>query len=448
MTLAQDHLSNLGVPIGFEEGSYEKEDAIRLLQGHPIDPVTADAIHSRMAASAGTQLISLLEDAVPGGRWQDRLLVRTLPFGESSASFLSFEDDSYAILVSRALQESLIRMANVLVYFDLATSLARLSLRRKKKERRNLEATTRITALLRCLVLGQRMTGRAPEALAVLDRESFQYAGELAISGVMFVIAHELAHIVLQHVDSSMESFRGDPKISISKIQELQADDWALNCLTELLGDGAGRWGRKGMTSHEIALWAAFLGLIATQVTEQAVYVRRNRTHPEAWVRWAVLEEKDEDADKRTNALRLSFLFATVGATKLDESFPSEAWSSLWRDRELTVAGDLTSATLQSWDYLQTCPLDELLDQAKRSATSKGMTFLEDVAECDLSLALSRIGVSNRRAERLLDPSSALDFSSLRKAIEDADSLAERDEGIFTIAATRLAVSRLEERSA
>lgn len=447
MTLALEHLNKLGVPSTFE-GRYTQEEAVKLLQGHPLDSAKADVIHAKLAAIAGVQLTGLLEKAMPGVRWRERVLVRTLPFGESSASFLSFEDDSHAILVSKALQESLIRMANVLVYFDCATSLARRSLRRKTRERRNLEAATRVTALLRYMVLGQRMTGRAPSALAVLDDESFKYAGEIVGSAVMFIVAHELAHIAHNHVSASTQPYNASGKTSIGEVQELQADHWAVNCIADLL-DRGDSLKVNGMSSRELALWSAFLGLFATQLTEQAIYVRRNRTHPEAWARWAVLEQLNEKSEERAETLRLAFMCAVLGATKLDEQLPSEAWKFLWTDEQLTTEEGITPKILQAWDLRQTCPLDQLLPEARRLATPTGLTFLKELAAGELALALSRIGIPDRRLGRILDTGSALEFSTLRKAIEEASgTLASEEKEVFSVAAVRLASNQLrsEER--
>jgi hypothetical protein len=444
LTLALEHLNKLGVPSTFE-GDYSRNDAVRLLQGHSIDPVKADLIHAKLAAIVGVQLTDLLEARVSrsGLGWRDRLVVRTLPYGESSASFLSFEDGSHAILVSRALQEGLIRMANALVYFDVATSLARLSFRRKTKERKNLDAATRVTALLRYLLLGHRMRGKTPRALAVLDRKSFQYAGEIAVSAVRFVVAHELAHIAHNHVSSSVEPYGSGQKVSVSEIQELQADDWAMRCVADLLDHDSDH--RQGAPPKGMALWAAFLGLIATQITEQSIYIRRNRSHPEAWARWAVLEKQDE-SDERTSALRLAFMAASIGATKLDEQLPPELWGILWKNQELTVEESITPQTLQRWDFLQTCPIEELLVEARRQATPQGLAFLEEVNVGELPLALSRVGISDRRLARMLDPSSALEFSTLRSAIADvAASLVEGDQQLYVVAAVRVAAEYLRK---
>ncbi len=235
--LAQEHLLSLGVSSTVDH-EYTEEDAIAVLQGRTADPAVADTIHSKLAWVVGVQVVGFINKELPKLRWtSDRVLVRTLLDGESAARPLSFPDGSHAVLVSRALQESLICIANVLEYFDVSSGLARLSLRRRKREQLSFETTAHVTAILRYLLLGQRMTGRAPQAPARLDRHSIDIAGKMAAGAVMFVVAHELAHIAYGHTGSSSTPYGPDGKVTVGELQELQADSWALNCLKKHMAD-------------------------------------------------------------------------------------------------------------------------------------------------------------------------------------------------------------------
>jgi hypothetical protein len=374
LSLAQEHLRRLGVPTTLDS-SYSREDAVRMLQGRAVDPAVEDTLHTKLAWVIGAQLIGHIDKRHPALRWTpDRVAVRTLFDGEASASFLSFSDGSHVVLLSRALQENLICVANVLEYFDVSTAVARLSFRRGKRKQLMVESASRVAAILRYL-LGHRMNGKAPPVPATLDQRSFDIAGNMATGAVMFVVAHEIAHIAHGHEAVRAQPNGADGETTVDELQELQADAWALNFLTELMADDP--------APENMALWCAFIALFAMEMTEQAVYVRRNRTHPEAWSRWATLETLAGEPDERTRALRLALLSAFAGASKLDEPFPDQLWPLLWKDQLLSVDSAITAETLSHWDYLHTCPLEPLTVQAERSATDAGRTLMQTVARMD-----------------------------------------------------------------
>jgi hypothetical protein len=444
MTLALEQLEKLGIPRQLE-ASYSREDAVAVLRGQAKDPAAIDAVHAKLALNAGAQLLNLLIKDAEGLEWlRDRIACRTLLFGESSASFLSFPDDSHAILVSRALQESLVGMANILVYLDVSTGLANTYLRRRKRRRASEESVGRVSGALRYLLLGQRMTGRAPRTPAALDEESFQFAGRIAVGAVMFVIAHEIAHIVHGHTESSTRAYREKGGASISEAQELQADSWALNLLMRLF-DIDSQEAPGGMQPSEVALWSAFTAIFATQITEKAIYVRRSRTHPEAWARWAVLEKQVPGSEERADSLRLAFMMSAAGAMKFDERFPDDLWPLLWSDPMLGIDEVVDLATLESWDRLNTGPLDELVSDTEPMLTSDGQTLVGALREGSIAGGLSRIGVPDPRLARILDPSLALEFSTLKGVVEKTSpALTSGDPDAFAVVAARLAATHLE----
>jgi len=418
-------------------GPYAKEDAVRVLQGRAVESTVRDTLHNKLAWIVGVQLVGHLNQRFPQLQWtHDRVAVRTLMDGEASASFLSFPDGSHAMLVSRARQENLICMANVVEYLDISTALARLSFRRTKREREKFESGARVTAILRYLLLGHRMTGTAPPAPAQLDKRSFDIAGKMAAGALMFVVAHEIAHIAHGHETVALTSQGSDGPVTVSELQELQADVWALNFLTEVMADDP--------APENIVLWCAFIALFAMHVTEQALYVRRNRTHPEAWARWALLEELAGKADDRTERLRREFITAVIVASNLTESFQEEVWPLLWQDEMLSVAPLTTEATLVRWDHLHTSHIDELAAKAELSATADGKMVLRSLRSGDLEGVFGQIVPSSRRRHALLNPGTALGFATLRQAFDDAPTrLSNGDQTEFSVVAARIAAQHL-----
>jgi Zn-dependent peptidase ImmA (M78 family) len=436
-SLAQQHLKLLGVPSSISQ-TYTEEDALRVLQGREVAPAIADTIHNKLSWLVGIQVVGFINNKSPQLRWtSNRVLVRTLPEGESSARPLSFPDGSHAILFGRSLQESLICMANVIEYLDVAIGLSRLSFRRRKRERLGFETSARVTAVLRYLLLGQRMNGRLPPAPAQLDRESTEIAGKIAAGAGMFVVAHELGHIAYCHTEAPTAPNADDGKVTTSEVQELQADNWALGVLTQMMTPDEPE-------PESMALWCAFIGLFATYITEQAIYVRRGGTHPEAWARWALLEKTAKECDERTQRLRAAFMATVAGAIKLDEEFPMHLWQLLRKDEALTIMPSATDDTIMSWDRLQATPLDALVATARQAATREGDELLDLLENGDLRGALGMIVPSEKKRARMLDESLALEFSTLRRAIADAPTtLVSREQESFSVAGARLAARQL-----
>jgi hypothetical protein len=439
---AVEYLQTLGIQTD-AGGSYTPDEAMRVLQGRPVEPPVADIVHGKLARVAGQQLLGLLIKDAPELEWiRPRIVVGTLLSGESSASFRSLPDDSHAVLVSRALQENFIDIANVLVYFDLRTKPLGMSLRRRKQKKANMEAAGRVTSTLRYLILGRRMSGRTLRTPATLDRQSLYFAGQIALGAVMFVIAHELAHIVHGDSESSSQAYDAEGKTSISEVQELRADNWALALLTRLFSVDAAY---PGMPPEEIALWSAFTAIFATQITERALYVRRNRTHPEAWARWAVLQEHSPKSDPRTESLRLGFQAGLAGAMKFDESFPEELWPLLWEDKMLSVDEEVNIEKIREWDRLNSCPIRQLVEEVEETVTPAGEALIGSLRRGEVAAGFGDLGIPERRLERILDPSLALEFSTLRGVLLDAPTLLTNgDSDTFSVAGVRLAAEHLE----
>ncbi|HTA14950.1 MAG TPA: hypothetical protein VK781_08850 [Solirubrobacteraceae bacterium] len=436
-SLAQQHLTLLGVPSSIDQ-AYTEGDALRVLQGREVAPGVADTLHLKLGWLVGIQVVGFINNKAPKLRWtSNRVLVRTLSEGESSARPLSFPDGSHAILLGQSLQESIICTANVIEYLDVASGLARLSVRRRKQERLGFEASSRVTAVLRYLLLGQRMTGRLPPAPARLDRQSTEIAGKMAAGAAMFVVAHELGHITHGHTMTPTTPHAETGKMTTSELQELQADNWALGVLTQMMAPDEPE-------PESMALWCAFIGLFATYITEQAIYARRSGTHPEAWARWAVLERTSKECDERTQRLRAAFMANTAGAIKLDEELPTELWQLLRKDEALTISPSATNDTIMGWDRLQATPLDELVATARQAATRDGEELLNLLENGDLQGALGLVVPSEKRRARMLDETLTLEFSTLRQAIANAPTtLVSRKQELFSVAGARLAARML-----
>jgi hypothetical protein len=432
-SLAREHLDRLGIPATL--GYYRPEDVQRVLQGRAVDPKVRDTIHDKLAWIVGAQLVGHIASQDPdlgsGAGW---VVVRTIDYGELSASFLPFSDSSHVVLVSRMFQELLISMANIVEYYDVSLALARLSLRSTKRERLRFEAATRMAGMLRYLVLSQRLTGKTPSAVVTLDSRSAEVAGQLAAAALMFVVAHEIGHISMRHGVASAEPYRAGDSITTSEVQELLADNYAQDFLGDFMA------GDPGMV-----LWSAFIALFARQMIETATYIRRSRTQTRAFVRWDVLERRAGEQNRSNDLLRLAIMGGVVAALTRDEPFLQDQWALMWEDDMLAIDPALTPETLANWDRLQTCPLDQLASEGEQTATRAGKMLFDDLRRGDMSNALKMLGLQPRVQAEMLDRSSPLSFFALKHAIEAAPTLLTRgDLFIFSVAGARLAAEHLK----
>lgn len=433
-TLAQEWLERLGVWARPEQ-TYSQDEALRVLQGRPVDPVVADVIHDKLSWVTGVQVLGHLRRTEPGlGSWLDRIEIRTLRDSESSASCKTFPDGSQVIVVSRALQESVITMANAVVYFDVATAVARVAWRRRKRDERVRDEIARVLAILRCLLIVQRTTGRAPLVSTQLDDRSTMVAGQMAAGAMMFILAHELGHLVHGHGGPSAPQVG---TITDPQTRELQVDFWSLGYLRELLKDDA---------TQTDSLWSAFIALFAMHMTEEALTVRRSRTHPEAWARWATMDKMMErQTESRVEAMRAGVMAAIGGAMQLDEALPENLWAPIWQDERLRMPKELTQEVLSTWDRLQTCPLAALLDEAERASTVNGQALLATLRGGDVRAALTPL-ITPTRLGWILDPQLGLSYPTLAEIMSKAaPSLTNGDPATFTVAGARLAAAQLKK---
>jgi hypothetical protein len=377
-TMAQARLEDRGVwnrPVQ----KHSQDDALRMLQGREVDPVVADVLHDKLSWVIGVQVLGYLRRDADAAltQWLDRIEIRTLRHGEPSASCETFSDGSQLIVVSRALQESVITMANVVVYLDIATAVSGFGRWRKRGELTR-AGVARVVALLRCLLIVQRTTGQAPPVPTRFDAERTMAAGRVAAAGMMFIVAHELGHLLHGHGEASAPQIGS---VTDPVQRELQVDFWAAGLLKEILDDDDAR---------TESMQAAFVALRALHLTEAALTVRRSRTHPEAWARWATLEKVLKPrTDPRVEGFRVALLAAIGGATQTDEVLPDELWAPIWRDERLSMPDDLSQAKVSAWDRLQTRPLDPLVEEADREATADGRALLAALRCGDVRAALA-----------------------------------------------------------
>lgn len=431
--MASERLSLLGLPEGF--ATYDQAIVWQVLSGAEVDPAASELVHDKLAWASGNGIISHLNNRFPGQGWTSRrFVVRSIGFGLSSASFQAFEDGSHLILVSKLLQETLISMTNICIYFDVTRGISALSFRERKREQQTQELVARIGSMFRYLTMSQRLTGRTPMPMAALDKRSRDSSARLCVGAVMFAIAHELGHIALGHADASVELYEATGPITVSQLQELQADSFAFKLLSDIMAD-----------DPESVVWSAFIALFSRQIVETAALVRTGQTHPRGYERWGVVEKSIATQDERGEKLRLALMASMAAALKRDEAFPVEFWRLLCDDKRLTIEAGITPQLLAHWDDLQVRPLAELHPIVLRAATSEGNKLLAELATGDIRSALRRLGVPSHEHAEIVNPSAPLPFFALKSAIDNCSTvLTTGDRFVLSVFGARLAAAHLK----
>jgi hypothetical protein len=432
-------------PVVRDGGGYTSEDARRLLRGGPIDPAAAAAIHSKMLVLSANPILAFLRRRYQAAALhRGVVIIRPLADGESSASVMPYVDHSVLLLVSHALQEALIALANAVVFLDTSTTLARLSRRRRKRTQVTVESVADVIAAIRLLLIVQRTTGQVLHPTWDLDEQSFELAGQMAMLALQFVVAHELSHIAHGHISSADSAQATVGHVNQSIVQELQADGLALRLLKDILEE-------EGEREPETqAMWAAFLALTGIEVTENALYVRRNSTHPEPAHRWALIEHQAATRPRAVvTELREMTATAIVGASRLTKPLSEERWSQLWSGQRIRPDPTVKMADIMKLDRLNATPLDALANAARAKSTATGIEVLDHLQAGQLATALGLLGVSQRQIAVLSDRSCGLTFHTLKSIIETSPngSVASSDASLFSITCARIACEHVSGKA-
>ncbi len=403
-----------------------------MLRGETVDPELRSRVHDRFAWTVGRRFAAEMTVRHPELRWTgDRFAVRAVAIGQSAAELTSLPDGSQLILVGSDFLDMLFVLSNLLVYVDVEGSRPGSLIRRlTRRRKRSFDIALHAGASLRHVVLTQRMTGRMSQTIARLDEDPAEIAMHMAFVALTFVLAHETGHIALGH--DSMPDAPYDPELgstTISEVQELQADLFAINLLADILPE----------EDRAAVAWAAFIALFARQVTESALYIRRNGTHPRAFARWGVLDERIPDQEPGDELLRAALMMCVGAALERSDHMTADLWAVLGAE----AAAD--PATLERWDLLQTSALEPLLAEAAATATPQGRAVLAHLGAGRIEAALDLLGVKPSARAKMLDRSMALSFYAIKRAVETApDRLTTGDETTFNIVAARSAANHLK----
>jgi Peptidase U49 len=428
VSLAEEHFERyFGVP---QRVDYTTEEARDFVRGRSTRDEAKEHLYAKML-----QLCSILvADSLSIKRNSSQLVIRSLPDGESSASVTGFADGSFFIRVSTALLDAVMSAANMAVMFEHRVA-ATSAFTRRGRRRQAREAAIELSAAFRAWIILQRVSGMTQSLSFNLAQADTEAAGAIALDALQFVLSHEVAHIALKHTDVAAENTIAAGHISHSQSQELQADNLAVRFI---------RGERPGQAAvNADPMWGVFLALLATELTESAIYIRRNSTHPLAWARWAVLDKLLGGGEGRSGSYQGVILMAAVEALKLDDTFPAEGWDALQRAQTIAVG----SADLVQLDRLLTAPVDRVARRAHATSSPRGREVLTRLRDASLADALSMLRATRRYVQAVTDDRWAVSFFTIKSLIESEciNEALNPDSLLFSVAGTRMVARLLAE---
>lgn len=359
--------------------------------------------------------------------------------GEVSTATFAFVDESFLILVDHGLA-------------GLTWLGAQLSALTSASPTQIMQPTTRVpaTAAARALRLGVAYTSLGGRAGVLppmmLPSADLRLAGALVAQIDIFVMAHELAHVLLGHIGSgSRVGIVGGTSELLGKVsdQEFEADRLAAALVFSDAAD------EIDATLAELRLSAIRLFFELIEIYERGRFVIQPSSHPPARARWARLRAAAlDDWFENLDALVLVCepLLASFGQLATDpEDLASDAeivehelaavidstvWDvDRWRDTArlnslVAPAGVSATAALLAWDGWQTgavAELPALVDRVIGSEIVRGVVA-KAIAGEDVLTRIDMVDVVARAAAPYVPESDRTDlfpFWALSALISD-----------------------------
>ncbi|MGV9676418.1 hypothetical protein ACWDSJ_14150 [Nocardia sp. NPDC003482] len=364
----------------------------------------------------------------------------------SEATTVRFADGSHLIRISDA-QLSLLALIG-----DLLRAWARskgrfriLSLLRRSWEiesgRANPEEDVILAgaASIRYYIHHQRAVGVSAQVASSFSRKNAlrddESSGARAVA-LLFLIAHEMSHILLHHTATQRSQLRRDKQHRF----EFEADALGVELVSRMLG---------GAQQHRLAAVSyAIVGLMAISVTSNPLYVRPPETHPDIQSRIDRLATVAGPTFAQTLALSWGLVEMMKLGTAVDRPLEARCWTALQvhpafdttfhtpgyyktiQGYDMWIDGDPQRAmsVIQGFADDREPGMETYLDATDFAAIRAGV---EQFQSSGARAALDTWGVKN--IDRLLDLSQPLSYHQLVSGIMDSSlfsALSSADEAI------------------
>ncbi|MGW5924203.1 hypothetical protein ACWFPY_34865 [Nocardia fluminea] len=282
-------------------------------------------------------------------------------------------------------------------------------------------------ASIRYNILSQRIEGQSSQVSAPIRLASNVRVDDGVAAGLalMFLVAHELGHIVLGHTRRAEEA-----TTAIRHRFEFAADAFGLDLLVRTLGDQG---------SATLAAHSAILGLSAIAVGSDPLFIRSPETHPGTADRIARIAERPGVDTTVLTALGHGITAMVRMGTDLQAPLDRLCWDRLFSspDFDTTLNAPSTYKLVRGYDMWldadprrtmrflrdmqqdRNTPIDDDLALVDFDSLIRG---IEHFVSDGPSAALHIWGV--RRVDRLVNYEHALSFHELVTAITNAAAFA------------------------
>lgn len=277
-----------------------------------------------------------------------------------------------------------------------------------------------VAAALRFYFLQQRFWDKAAKKVPVLPKGNAEtVAAFLGTCAVTFALAHEAAHFALGHGTGSSAD------VSARIAAESEADRLAVE-IAEAVYEVS-----FGAKHAPAAIFGAMVALLATDLSERALFIRVEHGHPSVSERIDVLGRMRPEAIAEAHDFIRGVRGAAEMACRIPGPLESEWWEMLGRSihPENVIHGDgdpiVSTAFLDKLCAWSTEANRGLLQQGGFSDVFGRTLDLLDAG--DIPAALHLIGVGARRTQRLTDLASGLSFHELLRSVAHSSAVTSVD---------------------
>jgi hypothetical protein len=341
---------------------------------------------------------------------------------DAAAHVQGFDDGSGLVVASGALLAMCVQLGLLNLSWQARLGIGAkpslLGAFRLAKAARGSEIDPVLAASLRFYLVQQRIYGlsamRIPRLRKDEHEDNARVFGHVAI---MFVFAHEAAHFVLGH------DIGGGASTITGRSAEFEADAFALLVVQVALSL------EVDPQTSRLPLIGALVALLATHISEKALFVRPTHTHPPARERMHALIRGQTQGAQGILTVMHGLIQATECASEIHRPIPQEWWNQLRREvhPQFLVDGDkdpfIQTAIFDRWRGQSVDAYKKYLQVEETSNTSVFMGVLSQLEAGNITIALATLGLQPRQIDRLIGVGKGLAFNTLMQAIVSSPAL-------------------------
>lgn len=371
-----------------------------------------------------------------------QLLVADLDQEGVSATCGIEDDESGLVLIADGLHALIVYMSSLAMYCGLDFSSARrVYISQLGMSKRQAESA----ALLRYVVLQERLQGRSSKPTLNLGRAATRLNELYVQVATTFVVAHEVGHFVLGHPNASFATTQGVELPTVASDQQLEtvADMFAYETVHRVLAAHVPDRKREDVVQKGVGI-----ALLAVDMYEHGTFIRGAHSHPAAGERWlSILEAgrqtRSSPAITSLSALRRPYEAALDFDIPLDE----DCWRQVNRSKKLLIT-DSVASDLRNMRGVDRLMALSLLDTnlhllATFAPCCEGLAARARSQELNAEDELRELGLQAKYVAELLDPHATLTYHGLIRRLGSAEAFADVEGNSKRTAAAAVAAQVL-----